>query len=133
MTLTRSISVEAQGEVAALKDNINEMIGTLAATTRQNNDQDWLKTNIARFTGMLQGQRDLLAVSKLLLSELAPLLGCAAWHVLSGGFCGRRSQGMLKMLAGYAFDDRDKRVTPTFKMGQGTDRTGRAGRSGAFW
>ncbi len=53
--LTRSISVEAQGEVAALKDNINQMIGTLAATTRQNNDQDWLKTNIARFTGHATG------------------------------------------------------------------------------
>ena len=71
--LTRTISVEARGEVAALKDNINEMIGTLAATTRQNKDQDWLKTNIARFTGMLQGQRDLVTVSKLLLSELTPL------------------------------------------------------------
>src|SRR6202000_3128193 len=56
--LTRSISVEAQGEVAALKDNINEMIVNLAATTRKNNNQDWLKTNIAKFTGMMQGQRD---------------------------------------------------------------------------
>ncbi len=65
--LTRSIAVEAQGEVAALKDNINEMIVNLAETTRKNTDQDWLKTNIAKFTGMMQGQRDLLAVSKLLL------------------------------------------------------------------
>src|SRR6476646_6488329 len=72
--LTRSISVEALGEVAALKDNINEMIGTLARTTRQNKDQDWLKTNLAKFTGMMQGQRDLTAVSKLLLSELTPLV-----------------------------------------------------------
>ncbi len=114
--LTRSISVEAQGEVAALKDNINEMIGTLAATTRQNKDQDWLKTNIARFTGMLQGQRDLVTVSKLLLSELAPLLD--AQH---GSFYLADSveeDPTLKMLAGYAFDD-DKGVSPTFKMGQG--------------
>ena len=73
--LTRSIAVEAQGEVAALKDNINEMIVNLAETTRKNTDQDWLKTNIAKFTGMLQGQRDLLTVSKLLLSELTPLVG----------------------------------------------------------
>src|SRR5204863_4904203 len=73
--LTRSIAVEAQGEVAALKDNINEMIVNLAETTRKNTDQDWLKTNIAKFTGMMQGQRDLLTVSKLLLSELAPLVG----------------------------------------------------------
>ena len=58
--LTRSIAVEAQGEVAALKDNINEMIVNLAETTRKNTDQDWLKTNIAKFTRMLQGQRDLL-------------------------------------------------------------------------
>ena len=60
--LTRSIAVEALGEVAALKDNINEMIVNLAETTRKNTDQDWLKTNIAKFTGMLQGQRDLLTV-----------------------------------------------------------------------
>jgi HAMP domain-containing protein len=73
--LTRSIAVEALGEVAALKDNINEMIVNLAETTRKNTDQDWLKTNIAKFTGMMQGQRDLLTVSKLLLSELTPLVG----------------------------------------------------------
>ena len=72
--LTRSIAVEAQGEVAALKDNINEMIVNLAATTRKNTDQDWLKTNIAKFTRMVQGQRDLLTVAQLLLSELAPLV-----------------------------------------------------------
>ena len=58
-----------------MKDNINEMIVNLAETTRKNTDQDWLKTNIAKFTGMLQGQRDLVAVSKLLLSELTPLVG----------------------------------------------------------
>src|SRR5207244_4036020 len=72
--LTRSIAVQAQGEVAALKDNLNEMIVNLAATTRKNNEQDWLKTNIAKFTGMMQGQRDLLTVSQLLLSELTPLV-----------------------------------------------------------
>src|SRR5215468_10995290 len=73
--LTRSIAVAAQGEVAALKDNINEMIVNLAETTRKNTDQDWLKTNLAKFSRMLQGQRDLLTVSKLLLSELTPLVG----------------------------------------------------------
>src|SRR5207302_1183503 len=61
--LTRAISVEALGEVASLKDNINEMIVNLAETTRKNTDQDWLKTNIAKFTGMMQGQRDLLTVT----------------------------------------------------------------------
>ena len=72
--LTRSITVEAQGEVAALKDNINEMIRNLRDTTRKNTEQDWLKTNLAKFTRMLQGQRDLATVSQLILSELAPLV-----------------------------------------------------------
>src|SRR6201747_2146010 len=57
--LTRSIQVDARGEVAELKDNINTMIGNLRATTDRNQEQDWLKTNLAKFTGMLQGQRDL--------------------------------------------------------------------------
>jgi HAMP domain-containing protein len=73
--LTRSIAVEAQGEVETLKDTINQMIANLAETIRKNTDQDWLKTNIAKFTGMMQGQRDLLTVAKLLLSELTPLVG----------------------------------------------------------
>jgi len=72
--LTRSIQVEASGEVAELKDNINTMIDNLRLTTDQNNEQDWLKTNLARFTGMLQGQRDLGTVGRMLLSELAPLV-----------------------------------------------------------
>ena len=61
--LTRSINVEAPGEVAALKDNINEMIRNLRDTTQKNTEQDWLKTNLAKFTRMLQGQRDLMTVS----------------------------------------------------------------------
>ena len=72
--LTRSIAVEAQGEVAELKDNINEMIRNLRDTTRKNMEQDWLKTNLAKFSRMLQGQRDLAAVSQLILSDLAPLV-----------------------------------------------------------
>jgi HAMP domain-containing protein/CheY-like chemotaxis protein/signal transduction histidine kinase len=72
--LTRSIQVEARGEVAQLKDNINTMINNLRLTTDRNTEQDWLKTNLARFTGMLQGQRDLAEVGRLLLSELAPLI-----------------------------------------------------------
>ncbi len=73
--LTRSIQVEASGEVAELKDNINTMIDNLRLTTDRNTEQDWLKTNLARFTGMLQGQRDLTSVGRMLLSELAPLVG----------------------------------------------------------
>ena len=72
--LTRSIQVEASGEVADLKDNINTMINNLRLTTERNTEQDWLKTNLARFTGMLQGQRDLGTVGRMLLSELVPLV-----------------------------------------------------------
>ena len=114
--LTRSIAVEALGEVAALKDNINEMIVNLAATTRKNNEQDWLKTNIAKFTGMMQGQRDLLAVAQLLLSELTPLIG--AQH---GTFYITDSVDetpVLKLMAGYAVDDRDE-VPKLLRIGQG--------------
>ena len=72
--LTRSITVEAAGEVAALKDNINEMIRNLRDTTQKNTEQDWLKTNLAKFSRMLQGQKDLLTVGRLILSELAPVV-----------------------------------------------------------
>jgi HAMP domain-containing protein/signal transduction histidine kinase/DNA-binding response OmpR family regulator len=72
--LTRSIQVEARGEVAELKDNINTMIDNLRLTTDRNTEQDWLKTNLANFTNMLQGQRDLSTVGRMLLSELAPLV-----------------------------------------------------------
>src|SRR5947209_14318605 len=70
--LTRSIALEAQGEMAALKDTINEMIRNLKDTTQKNSEQDWLKTNLAKFTRMLQGQRELMTVTRLILSELAP-------------------------------------------------------------
>src|SRR5689334_21212301 len=72
--LTRSIQVEARGEVSELKDNINTMIRNLRLTTDQNQAEDWLKTNLARVTGMLQGQRDLATVGRMLLSELVPLV-----------------------------------------------------------
>jgi CheY-like chemotaxis protein/signal transduction histidine kinase/HAMP domain-containing protein len=72
--LTRSIQVDARGEVAELKDNINTMIDNLRLTTERNTEQDWLKTNLARFTNMLQGQRDLATVGRMLLSELTPLV-----------------------------------------------------------
>jgi HAMP domain-containing protein/signal transduction histidine kinase/DNA-binding response OmpR family regulator len=72
--LTRSIAVEASGEMAALKDTINEMIRNLKEQTLKNAEQDWLKTNLARFSRMLQGERDLATVSNLIMSELAPLV-----------------------------------------------------------
>ncbi|MGH8741232.1 MAG: HAMP domain-containing protein, partial [Burkholderiales bacterium] len=98
--LTRSIAVEAQGEVASLKDNINEMIRNLKDTTRKNTEQDWLKTHLARFTRMLQGHRDLVTVSRLILSELTPLVNAqqAAFYVADH----RSGDSQLELLAGYA-------------------------------
>jgi signal transduction histidine kinase/HAMP domain-containing protein/CheY-like chemotaxis protein len=98
--LTRSITVEAQGEVASLKDNINEMIRNLKDTTRKNTEQDWLKTHLARFTRMLQGHRDLVTVSRLILSELTPLVNAqqAAFYVADY----RSGESQLELLAGYA-------------------------------
>src|SRR4051812_45362468 len=98
--LTRSITVDAQGEVASLKDNINEMIGNLKDTTRKNTEQDWLKTHLARFTRMLQGHRDLVTVSRLILSELTPLVNAqqAAFYVADH----RSGESTLELLAGYA-------------------------------
>ncbi len=114
--LTRSIAVEAQGEVAALKDNINEMIVNLAATTRKNNNQDWLKTNIAKFTGMMQGQRDLLAVAQLLLSELTPLIGAQQGTFYMADEV--EGSPVLTLLTGYAIDERDD-LPKKFRVGQG--------------
>jgi HAMP domain-containing protein/CheY-like chemotaxis protein/putative methionine-R-sulfoxide reductase with GAF domain len=97
--LTRSIQVEARGEVAELKDNVNTMINNLRSTTERNMEQDWLKTNLAKFAGMLQGQRDLFTVGQMLLSELAPLVNAqqgAIYQMESG------EEPSLRLLAGYA-------------------------------
>ena len=98
--LTRSITVEAQGEVAALKDTINEMIRNLRDTTQKNTEQDWLKTNLAKFSRMLQGQRDLGNVGRMVLSELCPVVRAqqAEFYVLDG----EDNDVHLKLLAGYA-------------------------------
>ncbi|HLU68095.1 MAG TPA: HAMP domain-containing protein, partial [Kofleriaceae bacterium] len=113
--LTRSISVQAQGEVAELKDNINQMIANLRETTQKNAEQDWLKTHLARFTAMLQGQRDLGAVADLILSELAPLVGA-----YQGAFYLADEDGSipprLHLLASYACH-RDIPVSFTFGEG----------------
>ncbi|MET8276560.1 HAMP domain-containing protein [Streptomyces sp. NPDC005096] len=76
--LTRSITVDASGEVAELKDNINSMVGSLRETTRANQEQDWLKSNLARISGLMQGQRDLGVVGELVMDELTPLV-CAQY------------------------------------------------------
>jgi len=114
--LTREIAVKAQGEVAELKDNINEMIRNLRDTTRKNTEQDWLKTNLARFSRTLQGQRDLAAVSRIILSDLAPLV-----QAQQGLFYVVDSSGeepTLSLLASYAH--REPEATPVrFRMGEG--------------
>jgi signal transduction histidine kinase/CheY-like chemotaxis protein/HAMP domain-containing protein len=114
--LTRSIAVSAQGEVAALKDNINQMIANLRATTQKNTEQDWLKTNLARFTRMLQGQRDLEAVAKLILKELAPLVQAqlGVFYLLEEG----SGEKTLQLLSSWAFRER-KTLSNKFKPGEG--------------
>jgi hypothetical protein len=96
--LTRSIQVQARGEVAELKDNINTMINNLRFTTESNTEQDWLKTNLARFTGMLQGQRDLGTVGQMLLSELVPLVNAHQGMIYQVD----TAAGELRLLASYA-------------------------------
>ncbi len=115
--LTRSIQVDARGEVSELKDNINAMIGNLRATTERNTEQDWLKTNIAKFSRMLQGQRDLVTVGRLLLSEVAPLVNVQqgvmyVMEAASGASC-------LKELASYADGAHEMRDPRFFAIGEG--------------
>ena len=99
--LTRSIQVDARGEVADLKDYINAMIGNLRATTERNTEQDWLKTNLAKFSRMMQGQRDLMTVAQMLLSELAPLVNAqqGVMYVMAED---RATASACTQLAGYA-------------------------------
>jgi signal transduction histidine kinase/CheY-like chemotaxis protein/HAMP domain-containing protein len=114
--LTRSIAISARGEVAALKDNINEMIRHLRDTTQKNSDQDWLKTNLAKFSRMLQGQKDLLTVGRLILSELAPVVSAqhGVFYILDSS----GEEPVLRLLASYAYAER-KTVANRFKLGEG--------------
>ncbi|MFA9480359.1 HAMP domain-containing protein [Phycisphaerales bacterium AB-hyl4] len=114
--LTQSIKVEAQGEVAALKDNINKMIRNLRETTLKNSEQDWLKTNLAKFSRMLQGQKDLLKVGKLILSELAPVVSAhqAVFYTLDHS----GPNPKLTLLASYAASARE-RLQNEFALGEG--------------
>jgi len=116
--LTRQVSVEASGEVAVLKDKLNEMIRNLRETTRQNIEQDWLKTNLERFTRMLQGKRDLATVSSMILSELAPLV--CAQHAVFYSMVTPSSGGEpeLQLQAGYGFQER-RALSTTFRLGEG--------------
>jgi len=113
--LTRSIQVEASGEVAELKDNINTMINNLRLTTERNTEQDWLKTNLARFTGMLQGQRDLGTVGRMLLSELAPLVNAQQGVIYQ---MESEDSGALVMLSAFAGDGQGGHLS-SLKLGEG--------------
>ncbi len=116
--LTRSISVEAQGEVAELKDNINQMIANLRETTQRNAEQDWLKTNLARISGMLQGQRDLAAVTQLIMSEVTPTVNAqhGAFFLAEAG-----SDGLTELVlaASYGYTPRRSGAPSRFGLGEG--------------
>jgi signal transduction histidine kinase/HAMP domain-containing protein len=116
--LTRQVRVEASGEVAVLKDKLNEMIRNLRETTRQNIEQDWLKTNLERFTRMLQGQRDLAAVSSMILSELAPLVSAQHGVFYSMTTPAAGEEPVLELQAGYGFEER-RHLSTSFKVGEG--------------
>ncbi|HEY2366636.1 MAG TPA: HAMP domain-containing protein, partial [Polyangiaceae bacterium] len=114
--LTRAISVEAQGEVLQLKDNINKMIANLRDTTRANKEQDWLKTNLAKFSGMMQGQRSIASLARLVMSELTPLVSAqqGLLYVLEN----EEETPMLQLLSSYAFESR-KQLSNRFALGEG--------------
>jgi HAMP domain-containing protein/signal transduction histidine kinase/CheY-like chemotaxis protein len=114
--LTRSIAVEAQGEVAALSENINQMIGNLKDTTQKNTEQDWLKTNLAKFSGMMQGQRSITSVAQLIMSELTPLVDAqqGTFFMIEN----EGDDGTLNLIASYAFTER-KNVSNRYKMKEG--------------
>jgi HAMP domain-containing protein/CheY-like chemotaxis protein/signal transduction histidine kinase len=113
--LTRSIQVDARGEVAELKDNINTMIDNLRLTTDRNTEQDWLKTNLAKFTNMLQGQRDLTAVGRLLLTELTPLVNAQMGVIYQAE---NEEVPLLKLVSAYA-DDAMNGHPQEFRIGHG--------------
>jgi len=115
--LTRSIRVEARGEVAQLSDKINEMIRNLKETTQKNMEQDWLKTNIAKHTTMLQGQRDLRTVADLILTEAAPLVSAqyGAFYIVENH---EGEEPVLRMTAGYAISASET-AGKAFRWGEG--------------
>jgi signal transduction histidine kinase/HAMP domain-containing protein/CheY-like chemotaxis protein len=116
--LTRSISVEAQGEVAELKDNINQMIANLRETTQRNAEQDWLKTNLASISGMLQGQRDLAAVTQLIMSEVTPMVNAqhGAFFLAEPGADGEPE---LALAASYGYTPNRSELPSRFSIGEG--------------
>ncbi|MFF8032754.1 HAMP domain-containing protein [Streptomyces sp. NPDC016626] len=122
--LTRSVNVEASGEVAELKDNINAMVESLRETTRANQEQDWLKTNLARVSGLMQGHRDLPVVAELIMDELVPLVSAqyGAFYLAEDGEKGPE----LRLVGSYGYpDDEDRPARIAF----GRTLVGQAARS----
>ena len=116
--LTRSIKVDAKGEVAALKDYINEMIRNLRETTHANMEQDWLKSNLARFTRVLQGHKSMVNVSKMILSELCPQIRAHHGAFFLASFGVDNTLDRLSMVSSYAYRER-KHLATTFEAGEG--------------
>ena len=117
--LTRSISVEAQGEVAELKDNINQMIANLRETTQLNAEQDWLKTNLASISGMLQGQRDLAAVTQMIMSEVAPMVNSQHGAFFLVEPAAEEGSSELLLAASYGYTPRRSDMRSRFVVGEG--------------
>jgi signal transduction histidine kinase/HAMP domain-containing protein/CheY-like chemotaxis protein len=114
--LTRSITVEARGEVLGFKDTINQMIANLRDTTRTNNEQNWLKTNLAKFSGLMQGQRNLQSLADQIMSELTPVVGAqhGAFYLAEP----QDSQIVLALTSTYAYTKR-KQLSNRFGLGEG--------------
>src|SRR5687768_1479500 len=113
--LTRMITAEAKGELDELKGNLNQMIGNLKETTEKNTEQDWLKTNLAKFSRMMQGQKDLETVSRLIMSELTPLVSAhhGAFFIMDN-----EEAPVLRLIASYAYKER-KHLANRFAIGEG--------------
>jgi HAMP domain-containing protein/CheY-like chemotaxis protein/signal transduction histidine kinase len=114
--LTRQVTVEAKGEVDALKQNVNQMIANLRETTERNAEQDWLNSNLARFSGMMQGQRDLQTVSRLIMSELTPLVGAGYGAFFLAKEDPGEDEQVLQLIASYGYKSR-KRVSNRYSFG----------------
>ncbi|MGN6401402.1 MAG: response regulator [Flavisolibacter sp.] len=116
--LTRMIRVEAKGEVEELKDTINQMIANLKETTLRNQEQDWLKSNLAKFTQMLQGQKDLNTVTRRILSELAQVVNAqqGMFYILEQDE--NEENKKLKLFSAYAYND-ELNISREFALGQG--------------
>ncbi|MGH3356821.1 MAG: HAMP domain-containing protein, partial [Nocardioidaceae bacterium] len=114
--LTQEITVDASGEVAGLKDRVNQMIDNLRDTTLANQEQDWLKSNLARLSGMMQGRRDLQGVARLIMSELTPLISAqhGAFFLATNDESGETE---LRLIASYGYETR-KSASNRFGLGE---------------